>query len=43
MSTYQMVAQTLYRGVDLAAWKATFWSWWIGLYAQPPRNVPPMI
>jgi hypothetical protein len=43
MSTYQMVAQTLYRGNSLAGFKAGFWKWWIGLYAEPPRKLPPLI
>jgi hypothetical protein len=43
MSTYQMVAQTLHRGLDLAAFKAGFWKWWIGLYADAPRRLPPML
>jgi len=47
MSTYQMVVRTLYRGTDLAgvkaALKASFWRWWIGLYAEPPRRLPPML
>ena len=43
MSTYQMVAQSLYRGVDLAGLKARFWTWWIGLYADAPRRLPPIL
>lgn len=43
MSAYQMVIQTVYRGMDLAGLKAGFWKWWIGLYADAPRKLPPMI
>ena len=43
MSTYQMVVQTVYRGLDIAGFKAKFWNWWIGLYADAPRRLPPMI
>ena len=46
MSTYQMVVQSVYRGLDvsgLSGLKASFWRWWIGLYAQPPRKLRPMV
>jgi hypothetical protein len=43
MSTYQIVAEAVYRGLDLAGLKARFWQWWIGLYAAPPRRLPPML
>jgi hypothetical protein len=38
-----MVVQTVYRGFDIAGFKAKFWNWWIGLYADAPRRLPPMI
>jgi len=41
MSAYQMVAATVYRGLDLAGFKAGFWKWWVGLYAEPPHRLPP--
>lgn len=44
MSTYQTVVQTVYRSsLDLAGFKAKFWNWWIGLYADAPRKLPPML
>jgi hypothetical protein len=43
MSAYQMVVHTVYREVDLAAFKARLWTWWVGLYAEPPRRLRPMI
>jgi hypothetical protein len=48
MSAYQMVVQTVYRGLDVASslrsLKASFWKWWIGLYAEAPRKLRgPMI
>jgi hypothetical protein len=43
MSTYQMVVQSVYRGIHFAGFKASFWKWWIGLYAEPPRKLPPML
>jgi hypothetical protein len=43
MSAYQMVVTTVYRGIDLAGMKASFWKWWVGLYAEPPRKLPPML
>jgi hypothetical protein len=43
MSAYQMVFQTVYRGVDLAALKTSLWKWWLGLYAEPLRRLPPML
>jgi hypothetical protein len=41
-----MVVGTLYRGLglDLAGFKASFWKWWIGLYAEPkPRKFTPYL
>lgn len=43
MSAYQMVVRSVYRGIDLADLKTSFWKWWIGLYAEPPRKLPPML
>jgi hypothetical protein len=40
---YQMVVQRVYRGVDVASFKAAFWKWWIGLYADAPRKLRPMV
>lgn len=41
MSAYQMVAATVYRGVGFSGFKASFWKWWVGLYAEPPHRLPP--
>ncbi len=45
MSAYQMAVGTVYRGLglDLAGFRASFWKWWIGLYAEPPRKLPPFL
>lgn len=44
MSTYQMVMSTVYRGIrPPSGLAARFWKWWIGLYAEPPRKLPPMV
>jgi len=43
MSTYQFVVHSVSRGIGLARLKAGFWKWWIGLYADAPRKLPPMI
>jgi hypothetical protein len=40
MSAYQMVVHTVYRG---AGFQASFWKWWIGLYAEAPRKLPPLL
>jgi hypothetical protein len=31
------------RGTDLAALREKFWKWWIGLYAEQPRKLRPLI
>lgn len=42
MSAYQMVVTTVSRGsIDLTGFKASFWKWWLGLYAEAPRRLPP--
>jgi hypothetical protein len=39
-----MVVTTMYRGIDLAGFKASFWKWWTGLYAEPkPRKFAPYL
>jgi hypothetical protein len=43
MSAYQMVVRSLHRGIDLAVMKHRFFRWWVSLYAEPPRKLPPMI
>jgi hypothetical protein len=44
MSAYQMVVTTVYRGIDLAGFKTSFWKWWTGLYAEPkPRKFTPYL
>lgn len=45
MSAYQMVVSAAYRRAARTPrqWRARFWTWWIGLYAEPPRKLPPMI
>lgn len=46
MSTYQMVvrstAATL-QGIGFAALYQRFLGWWVSLYADPPRRLPPML
>jgi hypothetical protein len=29
--------------LEWSAFRKRFWSWWIGLYAEPPRKLPPML
>jgi hypothetical protein len=46
MSTYQMVVRSsasLLERLDSGAFGKAFWNWWIGVYAEPPRKLPPMI
>ena len=43
MSAYQIAVRTLHLGMDLARLRHRFWQWWLGLYAQPPRKLPPML
>ncbi len=46
MSTYQMAvhgAMSIFEAVNFARIRASFWKWWVGLYADAPRKLPPMI
>ena len=46
MSTYQIVIRSsvsLFDPLEFGALRKAFWSWWIGLYAEPPRRLPPML
>lgn len=46
MSTYQMVVRSsasLFELLEFGAFRKRFWNWWIGLYAEPPRKLPPML
>lgn len=46
MSTYQIVVRnsaSLFERLDVGAFRKAFWNWWIGLYAEPPRKLPPML
>ena len=46
MSTYQMVVRgsaSLFGLLELGGLRKGFWRWWIGLYAEPPRKLPPML
>jgi hypothetical protein len=46
MSVYEIAARTrlsVSRRIDFAELRERFWRWWIGLYADPPRRLPPMI
>ena len=46
MSTYQMVVRSsvsVLERLESSAFRKLFWNWWIGLYAEPPRKLPPML
>ena len=46
MSTYQLVARstaTVFHRIDFGALYEAFCSWWVSLYAKPPRRLPPLI
>lgn len=46
MSTYQMVVRSsvwAFGRLELSAFRKLFWNWWIGLYAEAPRKLPPML
>lgn len=46
MSTYQIVLRnttSLFQGFSPARMYERFLDWWTGLYASPPRNLPPYI
>jgi hypothetical protein len=29
--------------LELSAFRNLLWNWWIGLYAEAPRKLPPML
>jgi hypothetical protein len=46
MSTYQMVVRStasVFQGISVAAICERFLNWWVSLYANPPRKLPPLI
>ena len=46
MSTYQMVVRStasLCELLELGGLRGRMWNWWLGLYAAPPRKLPPML
>ena len=46
MSAYQLAARNALgslSGISFPSLKTWFWKWWVGLYAEPPRNLPPML
>ena len=46
MSTYQIAVRTsasLFDRLEFEALRKAFWTWWIGLYAEPPHKLPPML
>jgi len=46
MSTYQIVIRSsvsLIDRLEFGALRNALWNWWIGLYAEPPRKLRPMI
>jgi hypothetical protein len=43
MSTYQLAIRSIFDGVSFSGFRASFWKWWIGLYADAPRKLPPML
>lgn len=45
MSTYQMVIRSTaaFQGFSPARMYERFLNWWVSLYAEAPRNLPPMI
>jgi hypothetical protein len=46
MSTYQMVVRstaTVFQGLSISALYERFLNWWVSLYANPPRRLPPLI
>jgi len=43
MSAYQLAVRSIFEGISFAGFRARFWKWWIGLYAEPPKELRPMI
>lgn len=43
MSTYELAVRSSFQGFSISGFKAGFWKWWIGLYADAPRKLRPMI
>jgi hypothetical protein len=46
MSTYQIALRSsaaLFNRLEFGALRRAFWNWWIGLYAEAPRKLPPML